>query len=509
MPAIDGTMRLDGRRGAFPLAARRAGRRHRHGAPGAPASCPTSRSPRTSFSARSRQPARHRRLAAHGARGARACSPASASTSTRDARIGRAADRPAAADRARPRAVLGRAHHHPRRADLGAVAARGRAPVRGAAPAARRAAAASSSSRISSTTSCAISDTVTIFRNGRKSRPTTAAGDRQGLGHRAHDRRGPRGARGELYRRDQARQPPERAGRAGGRGSRAGRAFATSRSTCGPARCWASTASWAAASSSWRARCSASSARQRRTARSAARPARSRSTAAGAAGRHRLRAGEPARDAVPPRAGLQEHVDQRSWSRIARPAAQARRASARSRERHVEALPDPARRGRDACSAACRAATSRRWRWPMADPAAAGAGAERADARHGCRRQGGRGATSCAACATRGIAIVVLSTEPETVLSLADRILVMKQGRDRPRIRRRDDQQGPAARGGMRRSTVNVTADTAAIASAAQWALAARPAAQYRAVPDPDLPGRLLQPSPARPSPRSTMSATS
>ena len=36
-------------------------------------------------------------------------------------------------------------------------------------------------------------------------------------GHRAHDRPGPRGARGELSRRDHARQPAGRAGGAGGR----------------------------------------------------------------------------------------------------------------------------------------------------------------------------------------------------------------------------------------------------------------------------------------------------
>ena len=35
---------------------------------------------------------------------------------------------------------------------------------------------------------------------------------------------------------------------------------------------------------------------------------------------------------------------------------------------------------------------------------------------------------SCAACATRASAIVVVSSEPETVLSLADRILVMRRG---------------------------------------------------------------------------------
>ena len=64
----------------------------------------------------------------------------------------------------------------------------------------------------------------------------------------------------------------------------------------------------------------------------------------------------------------------------------------------------------------------------MADLSAAAAGAVRADARHGCRRQGRRGQASSAACASGALAIIVVSTEPETVLSLADRILVMKRG---------------------------------------------------------------------------------
>ena len=36
--------------------------------------------------------------------------------------------------------------------------------------------------------------------------------------------------------------------------------------------------------------------------------------------------------------------------------------------------------------------------------------------------------TSSAICARKGLAIIVLSTEPETVLSLADRVLVLKRG---------------------------------------------------------------------------------
>ena len=46
-----------------------------------------------------------------------------------------------------------------------------------------------------------------------------------------------------------------------------------------------------------------------------------------------------------------------------------------------------------------------------------------------------------------------VSTEPETVLSLADRILVHEARRSGAGIRRRDGQQGPSARGGMRRTT--------------------------------------------------------
>ena len=60
------------------------------------------------------------------ARRARASRAASASTSIRATPMRLAADRPAAAGRAGARAVLGRAHRHPRRADLGALAARGR-----------------------------------------------------------------------------------------------------------------------------------------------------------------------------------------------------------------------------------------------------------------------------------------------------------------------------------------------------------------------------------------------
>ena len=63
----------------------------------------------------------------------------------------------------------------------------------------------------------------------------------------------------------------------------------------------------------------------------------------------------------------------------------------------------------------------------MAHPSSPRTGSERADTGHG------RGAKEDVVNIVRdlrgqGVAIVVVSTEPETVLSLADRIVVMKKG---------------------------------------------------------------------------------
>ena len=59
-----------------------------------------------------------------------------------------------------------------------------------------------------------------------------------------------------------------------------------------------------------------------------------------------------------------------------------------------------------------------------------------------------------------GIGVVVVSTEPETVLSLADRILVMKKGEIVREFAERDGQQGPAPRSGVRGSgTMTAPAD--------------------------------------------------
>ena len=154
----------------------RSRRRHRHGAPGAERRPAPLASPRTSSSASSRSTGSASSTGARMARQAtRALETPRHRRRSRHAH-GRAAARPAAAGRARPRAVLRRAHHHPGRADLRPVAARGRAAVRACCAGCR-----------SSGTSIvfishflddvlAICDRVTVFRNGRTvatARPAT------------------------------------------------------------------------------------------------------------------------------------------------------------------------------------------------------------------------------------------------------------------------------------------------------------------------------------------------
>ena len=165
-----------------------------------------------------------------------------------------AAARPAAAGRARPGAVQRRADHHPGRADLGPVAARDRAAVRGAAPAQGARAPASSSSRTSSRTCWRSPTGSPCSATAGGSPPQDAAEvDKHWLIERMIGR-GHRGARGG----DRAGEvswpaPPRRAGRAGGaRPGPAGRLSRRLVRRCGPARCWGSTASWARARSSSR-----------------------------------------------------------------------------------------------------------------------------------------------------------------------------------------------------------------------------------------------------------------
>ena len=92
--------------------------------------------------------------------------------------------------------------------------------------------------------------------------------------------------------------------------------------------------------------------------RQAAAPAQHRR---GLSRRYRLRAGEPPLDAVPHRAGLQEHVDQRAGPH--RPPAAAGPRSRRRSPAGTSSRCRSARRRSRRC-AACRAATSRRWRSP-------------------------------------------------------------------------------------------------------------------------------------------------
>ena len=124
----------------------------------------------------------------------------------------------------------------------------------------------------------------------------------------------------------------------------------------------------------------------------------------------------------------------------------------------------------------------------MADLPAQGAGPVRADARHGCRRQGGRGPDR-QGLRDQGVGVLVLSTEPETVLTLADRIMVMKKGRIVARIRQRDRR---ARTGCWRRPEAVEHDDTATRRATGFGQLAARPDAQHRAGRHADRAGRLL-----------------
>ena len=105
--------------------------------------------------------------------------------------------------------------------------------------------------------------------------------------------------------------------------------------------------------------------------------------------RHRLRAGKPAEHAVPSRADLQEHLDRHSQAPVAA-LAQARCRARASRQAHRSPQhQDAGNRGSARQSLGRQPAEGRRRQ--MVDLPAQGADPERADARHGCRRQGGCG----------------------------------------------------------------------------------------------------------------------
>ena len=177
-----------------------------------------------------------------------------------------------------------------------------------------------------------VSDTVTVFRNGRKVAETAASETSKAALIEAMIGKG-REALEETYSHDIMLPPPTdrpvvlNAERAVARRAACG----TSRSRSAPARCSASTASWDAGSSSWRGSCSASSGPTSGTLAIAGDQKAFRSTAGARRAGHRLRAREPARHAVPPGAGLQEHLDQHPRPHLAAAA----QAVARARDRHA------------------------------------------------------------------------------------------------------------------------------------------------------------------------------
>ena len=156
-------------------------------------------------------------------------------------------------------------------------------------------------------------------------------------------------------------------------------------------------------------------------------------------------AGEPPRDAVQRRADLQEHLDRGARAPVEMALLKPDREREIAREQVKDARHPPAQR-RVAPGRLSPAAISRRSRWRNGSPT------RRAFSCSPNRRAAWTSAprrTWCGSCAhlrDQGIAIIVFSTEPETVLSLADRVAGDAQGRDRARIRRRSDQQGSAAR---------------------------------------------------------------
>ncbi len=142
-------------------------------------------------------------------------------------------------------------------------------------------------------------------------------------------------------------------------------------------------------------------------------------------GRHRLRAGEPPRDALPPRAALQEHVDQHPRADLALSAEAVGRAE--DRQGHIENLrirtPGPDQLLGNLSGGNQQKVALAKWLTHapkvliLSEPTRGmdvGAKDDVVRIVRGLRDQ--------------GIGVVVVSTEPETVLSLADRILVMKRG---------------------------------------------------------------------------------
>ena len=146
----------------------------------------------------------------------------------------------------------------------------------------------------------------------------------------------------------------------------------------------------------------------------------------GQEGGRRLCRREPPHDAVQRRAGLQERLDRGPRAPVemaleAGPRAGDRQGSGQGSRRPPSRHRVAPRRPLGRQSAEGRAGQ-------MADPPAARFSSwlsRRAAWTSAPRRTW---CASCGICAIQGIAIIVFSTEPETVLSLADRVLVMRKG---------------------------------------------------------------------------------
>ena len=146
----------------------------------------------------------------------------------------------------------------------------------------------------------------------------------------------------------------------------------------------------------------------------------------GAARRPRLRAGEPPLDAFPPRADLQERDDQHPRAHLVA-LAEAAAPSARSPARHVDSLHIKTA-GVDALLGHLSGGNQQKValaKWLTHAPKVLILSEPTRGMDVGAKEDVMKIVRNLR---DQGMAIIVVSTEPETILSLADRILVMKKG---------------------------------------------------------------------------------
>ena len=149
------------------------------------------------------------------------------------------------------------------------------------------------------------------------------------------------------------------------------------------------------------------------------------STAASAAGRYRLRGREPPRHAVPPGAGLQEHLDQHSRSPFAlflKPSRERSIATRQVEQLQIRPATVELELGMLSGGNQQKVALAKWLSYPprllvLCEPTRGMDVGAKNDVINIIRDL-----------RARGLAIIVLSTEPETVLSLADRVIVLKRG---------------------------------------------------------------------------------